>query len=416
MEAAASNQTRATVAAPIPAEEYAERRRRLRELAAERGLDGLLVVSRGANGADWGADVVYLTNHYSAFPQIPDRPGQWSGRGHSGLVMPVAEDATLVVEIPDWREDLVCVDDVRVELDLWAGLAEALRDRGLSSGRVGLIGRESILHVAIERICERLPDLELSWADDLIEAMRRIKSPAEVELMRESTRVGSEMVAAFVEAAVPGATEADCVLAALNCGIPQGAFPLDIPVASGPNVDHFLWDRMPSWDHVRELEAGDMIHPDMYGTVNGYFYDMVRTTVAGRSVTSEQREVLEASIAVVEHIIDGMRPGVPCGELFERGAAWLEEHGFEVPGAASTEGVAMLGQSYPSFGHSLGLAWENPSLVPGEAAVLEPNMVIAVEAEVGRPGSGTGAFEHNVLITEDGVEVLTTHAANVWWD
>ena len=310
----------------------------------------------------------------------------------------------------------MAADDVRVALDLWGGIADALADRGLGSGRVGLIGRESLLHIAVERIREQLPDVELSWADDLIEGMRRIKSPAEVELMRESTRVGAEMVEAFVEAAVPGATEADCVLAALNRGIPQGAFPLDIPVASGPNVDHFLWERMPSWDYRRPLEAGDMIHPDMYGTVNGYFYDMVRTTVAGRTVTEEQREVLEASVSVVEHIIDGMRPGVACGELFDRGAAWLDEHGFEVPGSDSSEGVAMLGQSYPSFGHSLGLAWENPSLVPGEAAPLEPNMVIAVEAEVGRAGAGTGAFEHNVLVTEDGVEVLTAGLENVWWD
>jgi len=125
---------------PIPAAEYTLRRERLRALAAERGLDGLLVVSRGANGADWGADVVYLTNHYSAFPQIPDRPGQWSGRGHSGLVMPVGEDGTLVVEVPDWREDLVHAGEVRVSLDLWAGLAETLRARGLASGHVGPIG------------------------------------------------------------------------------------------------------------------------------------------------------------------------------------------------------------------------------------------------------------------------------------
>ena len=110
--------------------------------------------------------------------------------------------------------------------------------------------------------------------------------------------------------------------------------------------------------------------------------------MAGRTATAAQREVLEASVAVVLHIIDGMRPGASCGELFERGSSWLTEHGFEAPGAEASEGVAMLGQSYPSFGHSLGLAWENPSIVEGEQAVLEPNMVIAVEAEVGRPGSG----------------------------
>ena len=137
------NVTSPAVVEPIAAAEYAQRRERLRALAAERGLDGVLVVSRGANGADWGADIVYLTNHYSAFPQIPDRPGRWTGRGFSGLVMPANEDGTLVVEIPDWREDLVHVGDVSVSLDLWAGLAHALRERGLAAGNVGLIGRES---------------------------------------------------------------------------------------------------------------------------------------------------------------------------------------------------------------------------------------------------------------------------------
>jgi Xaa-Pro aminopeptidase len=330
--------------------------------------------------------------------------------------MPVDEDGTLVVEVPDWREDLVHIDDVRVSLDLWDGLAEALADRGLARGHVGLIGRESLLHVAVERIRQALPDLDMSWSDDLIEGMRRVKSEHEIALMRESTRVGCEMVEAFMSAAVPGATEADCVLAALQRGIPQGAFPLDIPVASGPYVDHFLWARMPSWDAERRLEAGDMIHPDMYGTVNGYFYDLVRTTVAGHAATPAQREVLEASVAVVEHIIAGIRPGVSCGELFERGSSWLTENGFAAPGAETSDGAALLGQSYPSFGHSLGLAWENPSIVVGETAALEPNMVVAVEAEVGRPGAGTGAFEHNVLVTEGGAEILTDHVRNVWWD
>jgi Xaa-Pro aminopeptidase len=224
------------------------------------------------------------------------------------------------------------------------------------------------------------------------------------------------MVEAFMEAAVPGATEADCVIAAFSRGVPQGAFPLDIPVASGPNVDHFQWDRMPSWDFKRPLQAGDMIHPDMYGTVNGYFYDMVRTTVAGRTVTGAQREVLEASVAVVEHIVAGMKPGVSFQDLFRRGADWLTEQGFDAPGAEHAEEVAYLGQSYPSFGHSMGLAWEGPSIVPNETRTLEPNMVIAVEAEVGKPGAGTGAFEHNVLVTADGVENLTTHVKNVWWE
>lgn len=397
----------------IPRAEFAERRAELRRRLAERSLDGVLVVSRGANGADWGADVVYLTNHYSPFPQIPDRPPMWSGRGSASVVMPADADASLVVEIPDWREDLVVCDDVRFASDLWAGTADTLKDRGLGSGKIGLIGRESLPYVAIDRIKRALPGIEFEWADDIIESMRLIKSPAELDLVRESVRVGSEMVAAFLEAAVPGATEADCVIAAFSKGVPQGAFPLDIPVTSGEHIDHFQWDRMPSWDHKRKLKAGDMIHPDMYGTVNGYFYDMVRTTVAGRKVTDAQREVLEAPIALVEHVVDGMKPGVSCGELFERGAAWLGEHDFEVPGG---EAEGNFAQSFPSFGHSMGLAWEHPFVVPNEPTVLEPGMVFAIEVEIGRPGAGTGAFEHDVIVTEDGVENLTDSLQRVWWE
>jgi Xaa-Pro aminopeptidase len=400
----------------IPRAEFAHRRAKLRERVAERGFDGVLVVSRGANGADWGADIVYLTNHYSPFPQIPDRPPAWSGRGLAAFVMPTNEDGSLIVEIPDWREDLVVAEDVRVSLDLWAGTVAAMRDRGFGSGRIALIGRESFPHIAAHRICSELPNVELEWADDIIEDMRLRKSEAEIALMRESTRVGCGMITAFMEAAVPGATEADCVIAAFSAGVSQGAFPLDIPVTSGPNVDHFQWDRMPSWGHERRLREGDMIHPDMYGTVNGYFYDLVRTTVAGRKTSDAQREVLEASVAVVEHIVASMRPGVSCEELFHRGSEWLTEHGFDAPGADVPESVAYLGQSFPSFGHSLGLAWEHPWLMPGEDTVIEPNMIFAVEAEVGRQGAGTGAFEHDVLITAGEPEILTTSAKNVWWE
>ncbi|HTU14768.1 MAG TPA: M24 family metallopeptidase [Solirubrobacterales bacterium] len=397
----------------IPRSEFAERRAELRRRLAERGLDGVLVVSRGANGADWGADVVYLTNHYSPFPQIPDRAPMWSGRGSASVVMPADEDASLVVEIPDWRRDLVVCDDVRFAADLWGGTAETLKDRGLGSGRIGLIGRESLPYIAIDRIKAELPGLEFEWADDLIESMRLIKSPAELDLVRESVRVGSDMVAAFLEAAVPGATEADCVIAAFSKGVSQGAFPLDIPVTSGEHIDHFQWDRMPSWNHTRRLETGDMIHPDMYGTVGGYFYDMVRTTVVGRKVTDAQREVLEAPISLVETVVDAMKPGVSCGELFEIGAAWLAEHDFEVPGG---EAEGNFAQSFPSFGHSMGLAWEHPFVVPNEPTVLEPGMVFAIEVEIGRPGAGTGAFEHDVIVTEDGVENMTDSLRRVWWE
>jgi Xaa-Pro aminopeptidase len=64
----------------------------------------------------------------------------------------------------------------------------------------------------------------------------------------------------------------------------------------------------------------------------------------------------------------------------------------------------------------MGLAWEHPWLMPGESTVLEPNMVFAVEVEVHKPGCGTGAFEHDLIVTEDGVDILTRDLPNVWWE
>ena len=408
--------TSAETVSGIPRVEFVARRALLREKMAERGLDGALVVSRGANGPDWGGDILYLTNHYTGFPQIPDAYPRWTGRGLGALVMPNDEDGTLIVETPEWRPDLVAIDDVRLNLDLWGGIVAALKDRGLANGRVGLIGRESFPYVAADRIFKELPGVELVWMDEVIEAMRRIKSPAEIALMRESTRVGGVIIDAFMGAVQPGATEVDCVIAGWSAGVRERAFPLDIPVVSGELADHFQWDRMPSWNVERKLNVGEIIHPDNYGTVNGYFYDFCRTTVVGGKANEAQKEILEASVAVIEHIIEGMRPGVVCEHLYDRGAKWLNEHGFDAPGAEDAKAVAMLGQTFPSFGHSLGLAWEKPYLMPGEMDELKPNMVMAVEVQVGRPGVGTAAFEHDVLVTESGTEILTTGTKNVWWE
>ena len=89
----------------IPATEFAERRERLLEAAREKGLDGLLICSRGGGALDRYGDIMYLTNHYSPFPYIPDLPNAWSGRAHSFLVLPASGDATLIVDIPTTEID-----------------------------------------------------------------------------------------------------------------------------------------------------------------------------------------------------------------------------------------------------------------------------------------------------------------------
>jgi Xaa-Pro aminopeptidase len=409
-----------TLVSGIPRAEFASRRAELRARIADRGLIGVIVVSRGGHTGEAGADVLYLTNHYSGFPGVQGtKPPRWSGRSFAAFVMPVDEDGTLVSDIPDWRDDLVAIDDVRVDINLWRGLVEALGARGLTSGRIGVIGRDNFPHGAARQVLDAYPGLEFVACEDEIEQMMLVKSPHEIELLRASAKVGVALANAFTAAVEPGVTEADCVVAGLAAALPLGANHMDIYVTSGPRSDHFCWSRLPSYDAKRPLEHGDLIHADIYGTVDGYQYDLVRSAIAGNDPNDGQREVLEGAIAVIHHMIDGMLPGVACSEIYERGSSWLIEHGFAEPRAhAANEATsqAMLGETFPPFGHTIGLTTQSPYLLPETTDVLGPNMVFAVEIAVGLPGVGTAGFEQDVLITADGPEILTTEAVARPWE
>jgi Xaa-Pro aminopeptidase len=145
------------------------------------------------------------------------------------------------------------------------------------------------------------------------------------------------------------------------------------------------------------------VHVDQWGPVDNYFTDFGRSTVVGRVASDAQRELLEASVAAVDDVIDGVRPGVTFGELYKRGASWLVDHDFE---------PAELGL----FGHSVGLTQEAPWIVDGETTVVEPNMVLAVEAYLARPEIGGSNFEQNIIVRDDRPEILTAACPSRWWD
>src|SRR5579875_3097681 len=132
----------------IHREEFHARLERTRRLAAERGLDGLLVIGRSFY--DRTGDLAYLTNHFPPFPTTVFS-GTQRGLGHSLLVLPVAGAPVLVIDGRAYRRELVVIEEVRADTDLARGVVAALRDRGLGAGRVGLVG-EDIIPLALYRV------------------------------------------------------------------------------------------------------------------------------------------------------------------------------------------------------------------------------------------------------------------------
>jgi Xaa-Pro aminopeptidase len=402
----------------IPRSEFGDRRARLAALAREHGLRAVLLWSKGGGTADLYGPVFYLSNHYTQFPQIADRPPYWAGRGHAALVVPVDGPATLISDIPDYRDDLVAVDDVRVGINVPQLTASVLEERGLHSGRIGLVARDYMVAGAYQDLMAALPHVEWVPAEPLFERVRMVKSANEIAIIRKACEIGSKVCATLMEAVEPGKTEADAMAEALYVLTREGGVMYDHPVASGPHSHNYAYGRLPSWDHRRRFEPGDLFHVDMYGAFEGYYYDMGRSTVAGRQATAEQKILLETALASVEASIAAVRPGATAGDVARAGFRCLEERGFRITTTKDEfdrAGEAALNMTFPSMGHGLGMWWELPWLTPDDETALKPNMILAIERAVGRAGVGAASYEDDVLVTETGCEVLTTTKKR-WWE
>lgn len=397
--------------------EFRARQLRAKEAAAERGLDALLVWARGGTSVDFYGDVLYLANHHSPFPPNQDTP-QWSARSYSGLILPVEGEPVLVVDLPEFDAGQIHVDDVRSTLHVPQTLAAVLQERGLDEGRLGLSGRDTLLLSHLTLIEQELGHpLELEPADDIVGRMRMVKSEAELGLIRRAAEIGVGWMQTMMEAVEPGRTEGEVVGDGLRYLAARGGFPYDAAIASGPRSQYFF-SRLgiPTWDSKRRLEQGDLVHIDAWAAVDGYYTDFVRSTVVGRKASEEQRELLAASVEIIDHIIEAVEPGVTIGELYARGADWMVANGFGEHRADLADSGTDFGNLFPAFGHSFGAGLEPPWIIDGEPTVIEANMCLAIEALLGRPGVGGAGFEQDVIVGVGGCEVITSPCLAQWWE
>ncbi len=223
-------------------------------------------------------------------------------------------------------------------------------------------------------------------------AVRQIKEPEEVAEIRAAARAAREAAAAGVRAAVAGATERD-VEAACAAVLQRHrmASPFPVAVASG---------RRSADPHAgtsdRMLEPGEPCWIDLGARSGGYCADVTRTLfVGGEAADPELGAALRAVGAAQAAAIAAARAGVTAEAL---DAAAREAVGAAGFGARFTHRT----------GHGLGLeVHEGPYLVLGNAEPLQPGMVFTVEPGAYFPGRGGVRVEDDVLVTADGVEVLT---------
>jgi Xaa-Pro aminopeptidase len=391
---------------PFSEAEYAHRRARAVAAARDAGLDALLVVSRGGGTSDRHGNLVYLANAYTAFPFIPDHPPSWSGRGHAFLLLPCDGDPELLLDVQFGDSDEIAVERVRVHADVIPAVVVLLRAHRLERGRIGLVGSDVLPVKWYWEIERALPDVGWSVADELVEAQRRIKSPAEQDLLREVARRGVAVMHSLLQSAQPGRTKGEVMGAGLAAMAELGLLPYDLRLGSGTDLSQAFLAHLPGKDSDEVLGTGELFRIDVVASLHGYYVDFARTCIPGGGPpTAEQRRLLRAARDAVYAVLERTQPGVPVATLAAAGMSALEHHGL-----APAPGSAGRASGFSGFGHSIGVAWEAPWLDPDSAATVESGMCLAVEKKVGLDGVGAATFEEMVLVTDGGIEILTEQA------
>lgn len=144
----------------------------------------------------------------------------------------------------------------------------------------------------------------------------------------------------------------------------------------------------------RKIQQGDFILFDLGVVYNGYCSDITRTVAFGEP-TDAQRDVYDTVKKAEQAAVDLVRPGVKAFEIDKIARDIIDEAGY---GDYFTHRI----------GHGLGISvHEFPSITGTNELVLEEGMVFTIEPGIYNPDITGVRIEDDVVVTTDGVEVLT---------
>lgn len=248
-----------------------------------------------------------------------------------------------------------------------------------------------------------------------------IKSRDEIALMREAGRIVSEILDELEKAVAPGVTTWDLDALSEKLIYQKGARPAfkgyhGFPACLCASVNDEVVHGIPS--KRRKLREGDLMKLDFGVVYRGFFGDSARTVPVGK-VSPEAQALVDATRQALHKGIQAMVAGNRLGDIGHAVQSYVEARGFSVVRLFSGHGIGRRlheAPDVPNYGQ------------PGSGMKLRPGMVLALEPMVNqgtdevmvledqwtavtRDSKLSAHFEHTVLITEGGPEVLTRQRA-----
>ncbi len=254
-----------------------------------------------------------------------------------------------------------------------------------------------------------------------IAELRRIKSPAEIELMRTAAAITRRGHIAAMQAVTPGMYEYD--LQAIleyeyrRAGAQGIAYESIVATGANATVLHYVENR-------HRIADGDLVLIDSGAEYHGYAADVTRTFPANGRFTSEQRALYEIVLQAMNDAFAHVRPGVARTAYHDRAVATITQGLLDLGILHGSFDEAIETQAYQEYymhgtGHWLGLDVHDAGryrdhddtptrLEPGMALTVEPGIYVRHDAPCDPRFHGIGIrIEDDLLVTGDGHENLT---------
>jgi Xaa-Pro aminopeptidase len=386
----------ATILTPvtIPAAEFGERRERLLEHVRELGATGYAV---------FGPEYVhYFTGFWFLSNERPIVYLQNADGGDAIFVPEFEIERTRAEASFERVESYPEYPGLEHPMRILAGVAEDLGLRGRiaadEDGYPGILGYQG-------PALSEVTGAEVVSVQDRIEAMLARKSPAEIELIRESGRWCAYAHARLQEHTRAGATEAEASLRAqqettLAMLEEHGSRGL---LGSGDGAKagyRGQIGRRSAWAHAVahniRFEPGDVLITETGAPVWGYQAELERAMVVGPP-TDRMRFLFDHMLAAQQAAFDAIVPGAMCADIDAAVIEYFERHD-------------LLQYWRQHTGHGTGLRnHEAPFLDVGDPTPLERGMVFTIEP--GLYDDEVGGFRHSdtIAVTDGGYELLTNY-------